>query len=123
MSSASRFSPHPGAIHTAALCRSAATSSKVRPSPSRVACLSVSACHLFTTTSTNFGSSSIPKQTRSVISAAEITERVCFGMELDPKFVDVVVKRWQALTDKQATLDGDGRTFDEVAAERQRAAV
>jgi hypothetical protein len=44
-------------------------------------------------------------------------------MELDPKFVDVVVKRWQALTDKQATLDGDGRTFDEVAAERQRAAV
>src|ERR1017187_7599881 len=37
MSSASRFSPHPGAIHTAARCRSAATSSKVRPSPSRVA--------------------------------------------------------------------------------------
>jgi DNA modification methylase len=59
----------------------------------------------------------------TTLAAAEITERVCFGMELDPKFVDVVVKRWQALTDKQATLDGDGRTFDEVAAERQRAAV
>jgi DNA modification methylase len=59
----------------------------------------------------------------TTLAAAEITERVCFGMELDPKFVDVVVQRWQALTDKQATLEGDGRTFDEVAAERQRAAV
>ena len=59
----------------------------------------------------------------TTLAAAEITERVCFGMELDPKFVDVVVQRWQALTDKQATLEGDGRTFDEIAAERQRAAV
>jgi DNA modification methylase len=59
----------------------------------------------------------------TTLAAAEITERVCFGTELDPKFVDVVVKRWQALTDKQATLDGDGRTFDEVAAERQGASV
>ena len=59
----------------------------------------------------------------TTLAAAEITERVCFGMELDPKFVDVVVQRWQALTDKQATLDGDGRTFDEVAAERQGAAA
>ncbi len=59
----------------------------------------------------------------TTLAAAEITERVCFGMELDPKFVDVVVKRWQALTDKQATLEGDGHTFDEVAAERQGAPV
>ena len=54
----------------------------------------------------------------TTLAAAEITERVCFGMELDPKFVDVVVKRWQALTDKEATLDGDGRTFEEIAHER-----
>jgi hypothetical protein len=32
--------------------------------------------------------------------------------------VDVGVKRWQDFTGKQATLDNDGRTFDEIAAAR-----
>ena len=58
----------------------------------------------------------------TTLAAAELTERVCFGLELDPKYVDVVVQRWQQLTGKQATLDGDGRTFDEVAAERREVA-
>ena len=53
------------------------------------------------------------------LAAAEVTERVCYGMELDPKYVDVVVLRWQRLTGKKATLDGDGRTFEEIAAERK----
>ena len=35
-----------------------------------------------------------------------------------PIYVDVVVKRWQALTGKQALLDGDGRTFEEVGTTR-----
>lgn len=39
-------------------------------------------------------------------------------MELDPKYVDVIVRRWQSFAGKQATLDGDGRAFDEIAAER-----
>jgi hypothetical protein len=39
-------------------------------------------------------------------------------MELDLKYADVVVTRWQQLTGKQATLDGDGRTFEEIAVER-----
>jgi len=39
-------------------------------------------------------------------------------MELDPKYVDVVVQRWQSLSGKKATLDGDGRTFEELAQER-----
>jgi DNA modification methylase len=56
----------------------------------------------------------------STLAAAEITERVCYGIELDPKYVDVVVKRWQGLTGGKATLDGDGRTFEEIAQERQR---
>jgi hypothetical protein len=30
----------------------------------------------------------------------------------------VVVKRWQEFTGKVATLDGDGRSFDEIASER-----
>ena len=45
-------------------------------------------------------------------------ERVCYGMELDPKYVDVAVRRWQSLTGKQATLDGDGRTFEQIRSER-----
>jgi DNA modification methylase len=59
----------------------------------------------------------------TTLAAAELTERVCYGMELDPKYVDVVVKRWQTLAGHQATLDGDGRTFEEIAAERQKVGV
>jgi len=54
----------------------------------------------------------------TTLAAAEITERVCYGTELDPKYVDTVVQRWQDLTGGKATLEGDGRTFDEIAAER-----
>jgi DNA modification methylase len=54
----------------------------------------------------------------TTLAAAELTERICYGLEVDPKYVDVVVQRWQGLSGKQATLDGDGRTFEEIAAER-----
>ena len=54
----------------------------------------------------------------TTLAAAELTERVCYGIELDPKYVDVVVQRWQGLANQKATLDGDGRTFDEIAQER-----
>jgi DNA modification methylase len=50
--------------------------------------------------------------------AAEQMGRVCYGCELDPKYVDVIIRRWQQYTGKQAVLDGDGRTFDEIAEER-----
>ncbi|HXI44180.1 MAG TPA: DNA modification methylase [Bryobacteraceae bacterium] len=59
----------------------------------------------------------------TTLAAAELTERVCYGLELDPKYVDVVVARWQQLTGKQATLDGDGRRFDEIAQERRKEAA
>src|SRR5579863_7279226 len=49
----------------------------------------------------------------TTLAAAEVSERACCGMELDPKYVDVAVTRWQALSGKKAHLDGDGRTFDE----------
>jgi DNA modification methylase len=54
----------------------------------------------------------------TTLAAAELNERACYGMELDPKYADVVVQRWQKLTGKSATLDGDGRTFEQVKAER-----
>jgi DNA modification methylase len=59
----------------------------------------------------------------TTLAAAELTERVCYGIELDPKYIDVVVKRWQSLTGKLATLDGDGRAFDAIAMERAGAPV
>ena len=59
----------------------------------------------------------------TTLAAAELTERVCYGIELDPKYVDVVVKRWQQLSGKEATLEGDGRTFAEVSTERMPAVV
>jgi hypothetical protein len=36
--------------------------------------------------------------------------------------MDVIVQRWQSLSGKKAKLDGDGRTFEEIAAERKAAA-
>jgi len=56
------------------------------------------------------------------LAAAEVTARICYGMELDPKYVDVVVSRWQGLSGEKARLDGDGRTFDQIAAERKTTA-
>lgn len=55
----------------------------------------------------------------TTLAAAELTERVCCGIELDAKYVDVIVQRWQTLSGKKAKLDGDGRGFEEVAADRQ----
>jgi DNA modification methylase len=59
----------------------------------------------------------------TTLAAAEVTDRVCCGIELDPKYVDVIVRRFEKLVGKSATLDGDGRTFAEIAAERVPAAV
>ena len=41
-----------------------------------------------------------------------------FYPEIAPAYVDVGVKRWQDFTGEAAVLDGDGRTFDQIAAER-----
>jgi DNA modification methylase len=59
----------------------------------------------------------------TTLMAAEQTGRICYASELDPKFVDVIVKRWQQYTGKQARLEGDGRTFAEVAEERLEVAA
>jgi DNA modification methylase len=59
----------------------------------------------------------------TTLAAAEINERVCVGIELDPKYIDVIVLRWQTLSGRKATLDGDGRTFAEVAEARRAVAV
>ena len=50
----------------------------------------------------------------SSLIAAEMCERVCYGIDIDPKYVDVIVQRWQEFTGKDATLDGNGATFAHV---------
>ena len=52
--------------------------------------------------------------------AAETSGRVCFGMELEPRFVDVALRRWKAFTGKKATLLASGLNFEEVASERSK---
>ena len=54
----------------------------------------------------------------TTIAAAERSGRRCLAMELDPAYVDVAVKRWEAAAGKEALLDGAGRSFAAVAAER-----
>jgi DNA modification methylase len=54
----------------------------------------------------------------TTIIAAEMTGRACHAIELNPAYVDVAVRRWQDFTGQKARLDGDGRSFDEIAAVR-----
>ena len=44
-------------------------------------------------------------------------------MEIDPKYADCIIRRYQEYTGKQATLEGDGRTFDEITQERRAEAA
>ena len=46
--------------------------------------------------------------------ASEETGRVARLMELDPRYVDVIVKRWQEMTGKEATLEETGATFNSL---------
>ena len=59
----------------------------------------------------------------SQIMAGEVTGRRVFAMEISPVYVDVAVLRWQQATGKQAVLEDDGRTFDQLASERVAAAA
>lgn len=56
----------------------------------------------------------------STVIAAEMGGRATRAMEIDPHYVDVAVERWQKFTGKEAILEGDGRTFLEIKAERHR---
>ena len=50
--------------------------------------------------------------------AAERTGRICYGLELDPGYVDTAIRRWQTWTGQQARHARSGRGFDELESEK-----
>jgi DNA modification methylase len=58
----------------------------------------------------------------STLIACERAGRQARLIELDPKYCDVIVRRWQEWTGELAALEGDGRSFEEVAAAHAAAA-
>lgn len=54
----------------------------------------------------------------TTVLAAERVGRRAYGMEIDPLYVDLAVRRWQAFTGKDTVLEVTGQTFDEAAASR-----
>jgi DNA modification methylase len=54
----------------------------------------------------------------TILIAAERTGRRARGLEIDPVYVDVAVRRWQTFTGKRAVLAGSGETFEAVEDQR-----
>jgi DNA modification methylase len=53
----------------------------------------------------------------STLLAAERVGRLCHGIEIEPKYVDLAIRRWQNLTGEQATHASTGMAFTEVETE------
>ena len=50
----------------------------------------------------------------STLIACEQTNRICYGMELDPAYVDVIIERWENFTGKKAKLIESAKTEQEI---------
>ena len=57
----------------------------------------------------------------STVMAAEQTGRIGYAIELDPRYVDASVRRWQTMTGKQATHASEKKTFEAIAKARGKA--
>jgi DNA modification methylase len=56
----------------------------------------------------------------STLIASERTGRICYGMDLDPLYVDVAIRRWQRHTGDHAIDVASGRRFDDIAASAEK---
>ncbi|BCX82731.1 hypothetical protein MIT9_P2317 [Methylomarinovum caldicuralii] len=54
----------------------------------------------------------------STLIACEKSGRRARLIELDPRYVDVIVRRWQEYTGSEAVLEGSGESLEEIAALR-----
>ena len=59
----------------------------------------------------------------STLIAADKTGRVCRGVELDPLYVDVIVRRYEAATSNRAVLIETGEIFEALAVRRAHEAA
>jgi DNA modification methylase len=59
----------------------------------------------------------------STLVACEKAGRQARLVELDPRYCDVIIQRWQEWTGEQATLEGNGRSYEDIAVERAAAAA
>jgi DNA modification methylase len=55
----------------------------------------------------------------TTVIAAERTGRRCYGLELDPTYVDTIIRRWQRLFGGNARHGESGRTFDDLVREAE----
>jgi DNA modification methylase len=55
----------------------------------------------------------------TTLATCEQLGRVCYGMELDPRYAQVCIERWQALTGKDAVLEETGERFARIASEKR----
>jgi len=58
----------------------------------------------------------------STLIACERRKRKARLMEIDPKYADCIVQRYEEYTGKQAVLQADGRSFGEIAQDRRAGA-
>jgi DNA modification methylase len=56
----------------------------------------------------------------STLMAAERVGRVCYGIEIDPRYVDVAIRRWQRHTGNDAILEATEQTFADIVAKSGR---
>jgi DNA modification methylase len=55
----------------------------------------------------------------TTLMAAERVGRICYGLEIDPLYVDVAIRRWQRLTGEPAKNSVSGKSFDEIVCEQE----
>src|ERR1700692_1115894 len=65
-----------------------------------------------------FSHARLPKGHGTSLAAAEANGRVCYGLEIDSRYCDVIIQRWQNMSGRHATLEGDGRTFEQIKTAR-----
>ena len=55
----------------------------------------------------------------STLIACEASDKIGYMMELEPKYCDVIVKRWEEFTGKKAILEQTGQTYDELTSKSE----
>ena len=57
----------------------------------------------------------------TTILAAEFTKRIAYGIEIEPAYIDVAIRRWETMSGEDALLASTGLSFSQVSAERAAA--